>query len=176
MKAFGILIDRYKNMIFTLGCRMLRNKEDAEEMAQDTFLKAYKALGTFKGTAKFSTWLYKIAYHKSLDQLKKRKRHIASISLDKYEQIDIKVNNMILEEIEKQERARIIKSAIDQLREEDAVIVTLYYFDELSIREIAEIVSLNTQLIKVRLFRSRKQLAILLSTFLTTEKEINYEY
>ena len=82
MKAFGVLIDRYKQMVFTLACRMLRNKEDAEEIAQDTFLKAYKALNTFKGDAKFSTWLYKIAYYHCLDQLKKNKRHIASVSLD----------------------------------------------------------------------------------------------
>ncbi len=176
MKAFGVLIDRYKQMVFTLASRILRNKEDAEEIAQDTFLKAYKALNTFKGDAKFSTWLYKIAYFQSLDQLKKKKRHITSISLDQYKPTDIKVMSGVLEELERQDRARIVKAAIDRLTEEDAAIVTLFYFEELSIREIAEIVSLSPQVIKVRLFRSRKQLAILLSTSLLKEKVTNYEH
>ncbi|WP_297761480.1 sigma-70 family RNA polymerase sigma factor [uncultured Muriicola sp.] len=176
MKAFGVLIDRYKQMVFTLACRMLRNKEDAEEIAQDTFLKAYKALNTFKGDAKFSTWLYKIAYFQSLDQLKKKKRLITSISLDRYKPTDIKVMSGILEELERQDRASIVKAAIDRLSEEDAAIVTLFYFEELSIREIAEIVSLSPQVIKVRLFRSRKQLAIYLSTSLLKEKVTNYEH
>ena len=176
MKAFGVLIDRYKQMVFTLACRILRNKEEAEEIAQDTFLKAYKALETFKGEAKFSTWLYKIAYYQSLDQLKKKKRHIASVSLDHYRPTDIKVMSGVFEEMERQDRARIVKKAIDKLNEEDAAIVTLFYFEELSIREIAEIVSLSLEVIKVRLFRSRKQLAILLSSTLLNENVTNYEH
>jgi len=176
MKAFGVLIDRYKQMVFTLACRMLRNNEDAEEIAQDTFLKAHKALNTFKGDAKFSTWLYKIAYYQSLDQLKKKKRHVASISLDEYRSSDLKVMSGVMDELERQDRARIVKAAIDQLTEEDAAIVTLFYFEELSIREIAEIISLSPQVLKVRLFRSRKQLAILLNTSLLIEKVTKYEH
>ena len=176
MKAFGVLIDRYKQMVFTLACRILRNKEEAEEIAQDTFLKAHKALETFKGEAKFSTWLYKIAYYQSLDQLKKKKRYIASVSLDQYRPTDIKVMSGVLEEMELQDRALIVKRAIDKLNEEDAAIVTLFYFEELSIREIAEIVSLSSEVIKVRLFRSRKQLAILLSSTLLKENITNYEH
>lgn len=176
MKAFGVLIDRYKQMVFTLAYRMLRNKEDAEEIAQDTFLKAHKALDTFKGDAKFSTWLYKIAYYQSLDLLKKKKRQIASVSIDQYISVDIKVMNGVLEELDRQDRVRIVKMAIDRLTEEDAAIVSLFYFEELSIKEIAEIVSLSPELIKVRLFRSRKQLAILLSNSLITENAMNYEH
>lgn len=176
MKAFGVLIDRYKQMVFTLACRIIRNKEDAEEIAQDTFLKAHSALETFKGEAKFSTWLYKIAYYRSLDQLKKKKRDIASVSIDQYRSVDIKVMSGVLEELERQDRTRLVKTAIDRLTEEDAAIVSLFYFDELSIKEIAEIVSLSPELIKVRLFRSRKQLAILLSNSLISEKALNYEH
>ncbi len=176
MKAFGVLIDRYKQMVFTLACRILRNKEDAEEITQDTFLKAYKALDSYKGEAKFSTWLYKIAYYQSLDQLKKKKRQMASVSLDQYRPTDLKVMSGVLDELERQDRARIVKWAIDKLNEEDAAIVTLFYFEELSIREIAEIVSLSPQVLKVRLFRSRKQLAILLSSTLLKEKVTNYEH
>jgi RNA polymerase sigma-70 factor (ECF subfamily) len=176
MKAFEVLIDRYKQMVFTLACRIIRNKEDAEEIAQDTFLKAHNALETFKGESKFSTWLYKIAYYRSLDQLKKKKRHISSVSLDQYRPTDIKEMSGVLDELERQDRVRIVKAAINRLNEEDAAIVTLFYFEELSIREIAEIVSLSPEVLKVRLFRSRKQLAILLSSTLLKEKVTNYEH
>jgi len=163
-------------MVFTLACRIIRNKEDAEEIAQDTFLKAHNALETFKGEAKVYTWLYKIAYYRSLDQLNKKKRHISSVSLDQYRPTDIKEMGGVLDELERQDRARIVKAAINRLNEEDAAIVTLFYFEELSIREIAEIVSLSPEVLKVRLFRSRKQLAILLSSILLKEKATNYEH
>ena len=176
MKAFEVLIDRYKQMVFTLACRIIRNKEDAEEIAQDTFLKAHNALETFKGESKFSTWLYKIAYYRSLDQLKKKKRHISSVSLDQYRPTDIKEMSGVLDELERQDLVRIVKAAINRLNEEDSAIVTLFYFEELSIREIAEIVSLSPEVLKVRLFRSRKQLAILLSSTLLKEKVTNYEH
>lgn len=71
ISAYEKLVDRYKHMVFTLALRLVGNREDAEEVAQDTFIKVYSALTTFKGESKFSTWLYKIAYRKGLDCLKK---------------------------------------------------------------------------------------------------------
>jgi len=176
MKAFGVLMDRYKHMVFTLACRILRNREDAEEIAQDTFVKAYKALDTYLGDAKFSTWLYKIAYYNSLDQLKKKKRTIETVSMELKTTADLFVMNKALEDMEQQDCSRIVKAAIDQLTEEDAAIVTLFYFEDLPIREISEIVVLSPQTIKVRLFRGRKQLANLLSTSLIKEKNMYYEH
>ena len=71
--AFSVLVERYKDLVFTLTYRILKNREDAEEASQDTFIKAYKSLSKFKGDSKFSTWIYKIAYNTSLDRLKKTK-------------------------------------------------------------------------------------------------------
>jgi RNA polymerase sigma-70 factor (ECF subfamily) len=175
MKAFGVLVNRYKHMVFTLACSILRNREDAEETAQDTFVKAFKALHTYAGDAKFSTWLYKIAYHHSLDQIKKRKRSINTVSIDLNKPADLVVMNKVFEDMEQQERSRIVRTAIDCLSEEDAAIVTLFYFEDLSIREISEVVILNPQTVKVRLYRGRKQLAKLLSASLLNEKVMYYE-
>ena len=170
MKAFGVLVDRYKHMVFTLACRLLRNKEDAEEVAQDTFVKAFKALDTYAGDAKFSTWLYKIAYNHSLDRLKKKKRTIDTVSIDLSKPVGLEVMNKVLIELEQQDRSRLVKAAIDRLSEEDAAIITLFYFEDLSLREISEIVPLSLQTIKVRLYRGRKQLASLLNTSLLKRK------
>ncbi|WP_424378550.1 RNA polymerase sigma factor [Muriicola sp.] len=176
MKAFEVLVNRYKHMVFTLACRLLRNKEDAEEVAQDTFVKAFKALDAYAGDAKFSTWLYKIAYHHSLDHLRKKKRVLNTVSIDLNKPVALQVMNNVLEQLEQQDRSRLVKAAIDRLSEEDAAIVTLFYFEDLSIREIAEIVLLSPQTIKVRLYRGRKQLANLLNTSLLKEKMMNYEH
>lgn len=176
LKAFGELVDRYKHMVFTLACRILRNREDAEEIAQDTFVKAFKSLDTFLGDSKFSTWLYKIAYYHSLDKLKKKKRAIDTVSIDLKTPAKLQVMNEVLTDLEQQDRSRLVKAAIDRLTEEDAAIITLFYFEDLSIREISEIVLLSPQNIKVRLYRGRKQLANLLNSSLHKEKVTNYEH
>ncbi len=176
MKAFGVLIDRYKHMVFTLACRLLRNKEDAEEVAQDTFVKAFKALDAYAGDAKFSTWLYKIAYNHSLDHLKKKKRTVDTVSINLSKPEGLQVMNKVLIELEQQDRSRLVKAAIDRLSEEDAAIITLFYFEDLSLREISEIIPLSLQTIKVRLYRGRKQLANLLNTSLLKEKMMYYEH
>src|ERR1017187_5828368 len=72
--AFAVLVDRYKNMVFTLLLKMLKDREEAEEVAQDTFVKIYKSLSKFNGESKFSTWIYKVAFNTCLDRLKKNKR------------------------------------------------------------------------------------------------------
>lgn len=160
--AYGVLVDRYKHLIFTLACRMLKNREDAEEVAQDTFVKAYKSLNTFKGDAKFSSWLYRIAYRKCLDRLKKEKRRpgVGSLEIDGVK--DLKVSGNVLEYIEGEERSALLKTAIDRLTEIDAALVTFYYYEQLTIREISSILDMSQNVIKVRLFRSRKQLERLL--------------
>jgi len=73
--AFSILVDRYKDLVFTLTLRLLKNREEAEEVPQDTFVKVYKSLAKFKGNSKFSTWIYKIIYNTSLDRIKKNKKY-----------------------------------------------------------------------------------------------------
>ena len=80
--VFGVLVDRYKEMIFTLALKMIKNREEAEEISQDTFIKIYNSLNKFKGDSKFSTWIYKIAYNTCLDRLKKNKKEENTISID----------------------------------------------------------------------------------------------
>ncbi|QBA63589.1 RNA polymerase sigma factor [Muriicola soli] len=161
-KAYGVLVDRYKYLIYTLACRMLNNREDAEEVAQDTFVKAYKSLNTFNGDAKFSSWLYRIAYRKCLDRLKKEKRRPGTKSLEIDGVKDLRASGNVLDYIEGEERSALLKAAIDRLSEIDAALVTLYYYEQLTIREISGILDMSQNVIKVRLFRSRKHLGQLL--------------
>ncbi len=173
--AYRELVDRYKTMVFTLALRILRNKEDAEEVAQDTFMKAYKGLSSFQGDSKFSTWLYKIAYRASLDHLKKNNRRIDQNSMDVSNAHYLKAAGDITDEMVHKERVTIIKQAIEALSPRDSAIITLFYMEERSLKEIAEVLGLSAAVIKVRLFRSRKQLATILQHKLEPEMTASYE-
>ena len=173
-RAFAVLVDRYKHMVFTLAIKILKNTEEAEEVSQDVFIKVYQALDAFKGDAKFSTWLYKITYYKSLDYLKKQKRSLNTSSIDSETVYHLPSIENTLDALEASERKKMIKSAIDELPQDDAVVITLHYFEELSLKEIAEIMSIEANTVKVRLFRSRKRLANLLATKLEPEILENY--
>lgn len=171
MHAFEGLVDRYKHMVYTLSVKMLRNREEAEESAQDTFLKAYRGLENYRGGAKFSTWLYKITYYNCLDHLKKINRNSEQGTLNVRVLEDQSDSGGILENLDYEDRKHRIRVAINQLSEEDAAIINMYYFDEMTINEISEVVDLSPQVVKVRLFRSRKQLASSLRPVLEAEKK-----
>ncbi|MGB5663471.1 RNA polymerase sigma factor [Eudoraea sp.] len=172
--AYAELVDRYKQMVYTLAYKIVKNREDAEEVAQDTFVKAYNALNDFKGDSKFSTWLYKIAYYRSLDYLNKNKRRVKTTKIDISEEYNIASLDDALDALEAKDRTEIIKHAIQKLPGEDSVLITLYYFETLSLNEISKVMGISPNTIKVRLFRGRKRLAKILENNL--EKEIIHSY
>jgi RNA polymerase sigma factor (sigma-70 family) len=158
VNAYAMLVNNYKDMIFTLALRMVRNREDAEEVAQDTFVKAYKALDSFKGTSKFSTWLYRIVYNTSLDYIKKSKRVIYSEHIDEIHESDIGTMQDALSYLEDKEKKETIEKALLQLPEDERVLLTLFYFEDLSLKEISKIVEISYDNVKIKLHRSRKKL------------------
>lgn len=172
--AFSVLVDRYKYMVYTLVFRILKNKEDAEEVAQDTFVKMFSQLSQFKGDAKFSTWLYKIAYYGSLDRLKKQKRNLETASIDHYKETYSRGAVNETGQWEVIEQQQLIKNALAKLNEEDSAIITLFYFEELSLEEIGKIMDLSANTVKVRLFRSRKKLSEILRGTMEHEKKKTY--
>ena len=168
-RAFENLVIKYQQFVYTITIRILKNKEEAEEVAQDTFVKAFEALATYRGEAKFSSWLYSIAYRKALDRIKKNKRLRTLDSVPDMSYFNLKETENALTQIEHEERSTIIKKCIEQLPEEDAAIVTFYYFEELSVKEIASITKRTEGTIKIKLFRSRKKLHTLLQEYITPE-------
>ncbi|MCD4794296.1 MAG: RNA polymerase sigma factor [Bacteroidales bacterium] len=161
--AFKYLVERHKNMVFTIVLRIVRNREDAEEIAQDAFLKAFQSISSFKGQAKFSTWLYKIAYNLSISHTRKKNYEI--IDIDENLISDYKIFETYNEFIksEETEKNNILNNAISLLTEDEGLIITLYYIKEHSIQEIEQITSLSKSNIKIKLYRSRKKLFSILS-------------
>ena len=167
--AFSFLINKYKDMVYTLALRIVKNNEDAEEVAQDSFLKAYQKISSFKGDSKFSTWLYTIVYRDAITKVRKKKLETSDIYdyvMDNHSE-DHEFPQM--EALKNGEQKKYVRKAIDNLPEKDALIITLFYMDDNSIEEIEHITGLTESNVKVRLFRARKKLYNELSIILKEE-------
>ena len=163
---FSHLVDKYKDIVFSIALKVLRNREDAEEMAQESFIKAYKSLHTFKGDAKFSTWLYRITYNNCISEVRKKKLKI--VSTDDV-QISDEPEEMNFDGIPAENRAKYVKAALDKLPEDEYALILLYYFEDKSVEEIGEITKLSESNVKVKLFRARKKLYSILNEMLKGE-------
>ena len=160
------LVIHYQSFCFTLANRILNNRMEAEEATQDAFIKAYRSLKYFSGKAKFSSWLYRIVYNTAISYYRKRKNH-EDFEIVKYDHSFSSENQYS----EKQDRVKFIKEAIDRLNPQDATIISLFYYEELSLEEISKIMALRTNLVKVKLHRARKKLATELKVILKEEVE-----
>ena len=173
--AFTLLVDRYKDLVFTLALRMLKNREEAEEVSQDTFIKTYRSLHKFKGDSKFSTWIYKVAYNSCLDQIKKNKKHLNNVEINEFTKHQVKTMDNAFDALVEEERNQLIQDCLQLLPSDDSFLLTLYYFEEQSLDEIANIVGLTANNVKVKIFRSRKKLAHILKERLEPEIFEYYE-
>jgi len=167
--AFSYLIDKYKNMAYTIAIKIVKSTEDAEEIAQDSFLKAFQKLETFKGESKFSTWLYTIVYRNAISMVRKKKittTEIDSFVLDNH---TTDFDFPQIEAIKNGEQKKYVADAIGNLSETDALLITLFYLNENTLEEIKEITNLTKTNIKVKIFRARKKLYKELSLLLKDE-------
>jgi len=157
--AYTDLVKRHQRFIFTLAMRFTKNREDAEEVAQDTFVKAYRLLNTFKQESKFSTWLYTIVYTSAMTSLRKKRLDTTSIdNEDTHIQIKNTSTGYDVNSAENRSRSFHLNQAIEQLSADDATIITLFYKGEQSIEEIAQVLSIEANTVKVKLFRARQRL------------------
>lgn len=168
-EGFEYLVNTYRNLAYTVALKICGNSEDAEEVVQDSFIKAFSALGSFKSASKFSTWLYKIVYYTAITKLNSRRKD--NVELNE----ETGASEYILDEkrevagLLQVDRKKYINLALAQLVEEERIVITLHYLGERSISEIAEILGLGKSAIKMRLMRGRKKLEELLSVLLNEE-------
>jgi RNA polymerase sigma factor (sigma-70 family) len=157
--AYSHIVDRHKDNVFNLAFRICGNREEAEEVAQDSFLKAYRSLNGFRMKSRFSTWLYRIVYNTSISYLRSKKRGM--ISIDEYPATvkDFIAPGTPEEEAESIYRESLVNFALQKMSDDERALVTLYYYDELSSDEISEIMNISKSNIKVRLFRARKRIS-----------------
>lgn len=160
---YSYFLDRYSRPIHTLIVRIVQSREDAEELTQDVFLKAFKKLDSFKGDCSFSTWLYQIAYHTAISATRKQKRE--SLTLDDYtlntitdEEVDRTLDKANDEEIIQ----RLEQVVTRDLNGEERALISLFYNEEKSVGELAAIFNLTAVNVKVKLHRIRKKIYVLM--------------
>ena len=174
-EAFRFLVKRYERYVFTLTHKILRNVEDAEEAAQDTFLKVYQNLDKYEERAKFSTWLYAIAYRAAIDRQRRSKAGVNGLLSTSPDERIIAVEDRPDQSFQNKQQGEIIQMALDSMNPDDAILISLFYLQEQSVKEISTILGLDVSNIKVKLFRSREKMRKLLSGFLNRETAIFLE-
>ena len=156
--AFAALVDKHKDNAFTLALRITGNREEAEEIAMDAFVKVYRSLGSFRNDSKFTTWLYRIVHNESISALRKKQPETAPLDNDLVENYMADEMHEHVSTLDEQQQQWLIRRALEQLSPEDNMLITLFYMDDQSIGEISEITGLSQSNIKVRLHRTRKKL------------------
>ena len=172
--AFARLVDKHKHMVFTVALRIVRNPEDAEEIAQDAFVKAYQSLDTFKQESKFSTWLYKIAYNAAISKTRKKKLETAPIEVNVVENYTLDEIFENLERLETDEQKQIIDLLFETLKPDESTLITLYYYEHTQTEEIAEITGLSQSNVKVKLHRIRQKMHNEMQRILSTRMKQQY--
>jgi RNA polymerase sigma factor (sigma-70 family) len=158
-QAYADLVKRHQRFVFTLAMRFSKRREDAEEIAQDCFIKAYRSLAAFQKQSKFSTWLYSIVYTTAMTFLRKKKIDTDSIDDENtYIQVENQLSGYDVNDAENKSRSFYLNQAIEQLLPDDAVIITLFYKGEQSLEEIGRALGMETNTVKVKLFRARQRL------------------
>lgn len=156
---FADLVKKYQNFVFTIAGRYTSSREDAEEIAQDVFVKAYKNLADFRGDAKFSTWLYTITSTTCISFLRKKKLAVHSLDQEHvFELADAHDSGFRANQVEQKSRLQMVNQAIQMLSPDDAKIITLFYKGEQSLDEIGQIMGLDPNTVKVKLHRARQRL------------------
>lgn len=167
-QAFAALVDAYKDMAVLLAYNILLNREDAEEVAQDAFVKAYTSLHTFKGDARFSTWLYRIVVNTALNKRRLKKHYAMEITEALSDELPSDITTIPAAQITAEHR-KYIQSALQSLQLNERLCISLYYLHELSVGEIRSMTDISAPNIKVLLHRGRKKLYTALRRQLKTE-------
>lgn len=156
---YAFFVRRYSSSVLDFVARMVGNRADAEELAQNVFVKAYKAVAQFEGRSAFLTWLIRIAYNESINHLRRRK--VRWIDIDEALIADSSEPDDELS-TGSEERIRLLESALDDLPPDERMLVHLYYYDDKPLQEIAYIVDAEPNVLAVRLHRIRKKLLIMI--------------
>ncbi|NQZ45247.1 MAG: sigma-70 family RNA polymerase sigma factor [Flavobacteriaceae bacterium] len=153
--AFNFFVKEYQQMVFSVALTMVKDDSKAKDVVQNAFIKAYKRIGSFKGTSKFSTWLYRITINEALKMIRKEKRYIQKNDNRINENIEIGFNETALK-IEIEEERLLINRVLKLMKPKEAIILKLFYLEEQSIKEIELLTGFKKGNIKVLLHRARK--------------------
>lgn len=160
---YSHFVNSYSNSIYSLIVRIVQTNEDAEELTQDSFLKAFKKLNSFKGDCSFSTWLFRIAYNTAISATRKRKIEYPMVDEVMMESVPDEAMESFFDGDENEIRLQKLEEAIGKLNVEEKTLITLFYTEDKSVAELARVLDLTLENVKVKLHRVRKKLYVLMT-------------
>ena len=169
VSKYSYFVDKYKGMAFSIAFRIVNNREDAEEIVQDAFLKAFKSLNKFRKDSKFSTWFYKIVVNSSLSRTRSNRPELSSIDAEDSDDVVVESVESAYRSLTLSEQKKFIYQALEDLSIEDRLLLTLFYLNENSIDEITEITSIAQENVKMKLYRARNKMYRILNKNLQLE-------
>jgi RNA polymerase sigma-70 factor (ECF subfamily) len=169
--SFACLIDRYSRPVHSLIFKMTRNKEDAEELTQDVFMKVFRSLASFRGESSFSTWIYRIACRTAISEVRKRKREFLPIDESLIANVAEEMPAGMFGADNESEQIGRLEKALGMLPPDEQAMILLFYAQEKSIGDIASIAGLSAPNVKTRLHRIRKKLFAALAQMEEQENE-----
>ncbi len=161
---YATLVNKYKSYAYTIALKIVENRAEAEEVAQDGFIKAFHYLKKFNREAKFSTWLYRIVFNTAISYKRKNKQQFESIENSIVEYSDRADQDLI-----KDDKRVFLSQAMQKLSDADRIAVEFFYIKEFSLEETAEMLGQNINTLKVRIHRARQRLADELKKILKEE-------
>jgi len=174
LSAYDELVRRYQERIYNTVYHMTSNHEDANDLAQEVFIKAYQALKSFKGESSFYTWIYRIAVNRTINFLKQngRRRHLSLNDIDSQVEHDFFLTSLVSSEtpyrnVKLAELQEKLNTAMSQLSEVHRMVVTLHDVQGISHEEIGKIMDCNVGTVRSRLYYARQQMQAMLSDYLT---------
>lgn len=156
VNAFSFIVRKYKSMVYTIVFKVTKHSEDAEDLAQDVFIKAYKSLATYKFESKFSTWLYSIAYHEAISFSRKNKQFFTPLENINENELNENIDDDDI--VYSDDMIIRLKQELTSLNDDEALIISLYYNMNNSVEEISQIMNISVSNVKIKLFRTRKKL------------------
>jgi RNA polymerase sigma-70 factor (ECF subfamily) len=156
--AYTYIVNRHKDHAYNLALRICGSHEEAEEIAQDAFMKAYRSLKNFKMKSSFATWLYRIVYNTAISLVRARKKPPLSLEDFPADASDFMGISSSEEEAEAEYKNSLINFALQKLSDEERGLISLYYYEESSNEEISGITGISKSNIKVKLFRARQKM------------------
>ncbi len=166
-EAFRFLVEKYQNRALSAAYSVIKNQDLAEDIVQESFIKAYKNLSSFRGDASFSTWLLRIVVNESIRQIRRKKLETAYVH-ESSSISEVEINNC-LKTMKEEEQRKYIDRAMQLLPPREALALQLFYIDDLSLKEMEEVIDLKSEHLKVLLYRARKRIFTLLQTELKHE-------
>ena len=168
--SYGTLVARYQDYVYTIAVRIVGSDEDAEDIAQEAFVRAYRALPRFRGDSKFSSWLYRIATNRALTHLKRRRRRADTVDIESGSHVEaVVIDDGRSEEtspelrVRDEEFRRAVRAAVLELPEQYRVVVTLFYLEERSYKEVVATLGIPMGTLKTHLHRARALLREILT-------------